>query len=255
MKKRILSITFALMMVLALLAGCTLHNKTLDPVMQRTVEALNQNDMNALRAMISEDTVDDAAFTYFAEHLSDYWQPTEPEALRLVKLNVQKSPGQTTWSGGYLLPDGAEYNFLSLVYTEDAEGHGELLGLHLDQVDETQAAGISVHSPFGVAGLIYNLLCFAFIVFTIVDIARKRPIKYGWYIVLALVSFYMTFNGVRFSAPLGSIIYWAIRKGLLEKKAARDAALAAQDMPENAPENAPERAPEPPDEPDEPGDL
>ena len=44
-------------------------------------------------------------------------------------------------------------------------------------------------------------------------------------------------------------------EGLLEKKAARDAALAAQDMPENAPENAPERAPEPPDEPDEPGDL
>ena len=69
--------------------------------------------------------------------------------------------------------------------------------------------------------------------------------------MLALVSFFMTFNGVRFSAPLGSIIYWAIRKGLLEKKAARDAALAAQDMPENAPEDAPERA----DEPDEPGDL
>ena len=71
MKKRILSITFALLMVLALLTGCTLHNKTLDPVMQRTVEALNQNDMNALRAMVSEDTVDDAAFAYFAEHLSD----------------------------------------------------------------------------------------------------------------------------------------------------------------------------------------
>ena len=251
MKKRILSITFALLMVLALLTGCALHNKTLDPVMQRTVEALNQNDMNTLRAMVSEETVDDAAFTYFAEHLSDYWQPTEPEALRLVQLKVQKSPGQTTWSGGYLLPDGAEYNLLSLIYAEDGEGRGELLGLHLDQLDASESAEVSLQSPFGVAALIFSILCFAFIVFTIVDIVRKRPIKYGWDIVLALVSFYMTFNGVRISAPLGSIIYWAIRKGLLEKKAARDAALAAQDMPECAPENAPER----PDGPDEPGDL
>ena len=54
---------------------------------------------------------------------------------------------------------------------------------------------------------------------TIVDIIRKKPSKYGLYIVMALVFFNLRIfvNGFSFtlSIPLGSLIYWIIRRKLV----------------------------------------
>ena len=60
-----------------------------------------------------------------------------------------------------------------------------------------------------------------FIIFSIVDVVRKKPRRYGWYIVLCIVVFWFNFNHVRYIVlPLGALIYWCIRKKLLTRKAA-----------------------------------
>lgn len=225
-------LALALLLGCLLLTGCALHNKTLDAQMTRVVQALNERDDSALRAMFDEKQLDDASFRSFARSLHVYWQKTDPEEIRLVQLNINKNSQQSVWSGTYVLPEGTEYNVLRLVYAEDSAGHGSLQSLYLDKA-EVPSAGISIVT------ILWYLLCAAFIVFTIVDVARKKPIKYGWFIALSLLTFFLRKNGAQVTVPLGAVIYWCIRKSLLRQKAARDAAAAEPLPPGDSPE-APE---------------
>ena len=68
------------------------------------------------------------------------------------------------------------------------------------------------------------LICFlvneVIILVTIVDIAVKRPPKYGWYIVLALVSVPLFLQSYPIGLPVGAIVWWCIRRSVLRRKAA-----------------------------------
>ncbi len=55
-----------------------------------------------------------------------------------------------------------------------------------------------------------------------IDILVKKPRKYGWYIVLALLFFTFTHRTdqftIQFSIPWGAFLYWGMRNKLLREK-------------------------------------
>lgn len=211
----------SLLLLAFVLCGCTIHNETLDTQMQKAVTALNQKDTDALRQMLPADSVDEDAFLSDIEQLYSVWVPVDPSEAKLIQLNVTKSADQTVTRGVYSVPGNEQYNCFQLICVKAKDGTAALNRFDLGWADanDLTAAG----SPLGIAGVVLAVISFVVIILTIIDIARKRPRKYGWYIVLALFTFFLSINGVRLTAPIGAIIYWCIRSSLLKKKAALDA--------------------------------
>ena len=220
-KRPLILVITSLLLLTFILCGCTIHNETLDIQMQKAVTALNQKDTDALRQMLPIDSVDEETFLSDLEQLYSVWVPVNPSEVKLIQLNVTKSADQTVTRGVYSVPGNEQYNCFQLICVKAKDGTAALNRFDLGWADTSalSAAG----SPLGIAGMVLAVISFIVIVFTIIDIARKRPRKYGWFIVLALFTFFLSINGVRLTAPLGAIIYWCIRSSLLKKKAALDA--------------------------------
>lgn len=210
---------FPLLIALLVLGGCTIHNDTLDAQMQKIITALNEKDTDTLRQMLPDDGIEEEQFLSDVEQLYSIWTPMDPSEARLIQLNVTKSPEQTVIRGIYSVPETSQYNCVQLISVEPKGESAVLNNFNVGWVNSDTAD----HSPLNIIGIALSLISFAVIVFTIVDIARKRPKKYGWYIVLALFTFFLSVNGVRLTAPVGAIIYWCIRGSLLQKKAAEEA--------------------------------
>ncbi len=220
--KRLIFVVLTGILILSLvLSGCAIHNETLDAQMQKAISALNQKDNDALRQMLPVDGIDEEAFQADLEQLYNVWVPTDPSEAKLVQLNVIKSPDQTGMRGVYLVPGNEQYNCVQLIYIETKDGTDALNRIELGWADNNNPAAAG--TPLGITGTVLAVISFAVIILTIIDIARKRPRKYGWYIVLSLFTFFLSVNGVRLTAPLGSIIYWCIRSALLQKKAVAEA--------------------------------
>lgn len=220
-KKPLMFVLASLLLLFFILSGCAIHNETLDAQMQKAVTALNQKDTDTLRQMLPVDGIDEDAFLSDIEQLYSVWVPVDPSEAKLIQLNVTKSADQTVTRGVYSVPGNEQYNCFQLICVKEKDGAAALSRFDLGWADTNvlSAAG----SPLGIAGMVLAGISFVVIILTIVDIARKRPRKYGWYIVLALFTFFLSINGVRLTAPIGAIIYWCIRSSLLKKKAAFEA--------------------------------
>ena len=220
-RHQLIVISAFLLALSLVLGGCAIHNEMLDAQMQKTVTALNQKDTDTLRRMLPADGMDEESFLSDVEQLYSVWVPVDPSDAKLIQLNVTKSPDQTVTRGVYSVPGNEQYNCFQLIYVEMKDGTSVLNRFDLGRADSSEhsAAG----SPLGIIGTVLAVISFAVIIITIIDIARKRPRKYGWYIVLSLFTFFLLVNGVRLTAPVGAIIYWCIRGSLLQKKAAAEA--------------------------------
>ena len=226
MKRKLTTLLlFALLLGCTMLSGCTLHNKTLDPLMQKVVTALNHQDIDSLRSLVHPEITDEAFEAGMAE-IMDIWQVMDPAEAKLVQLNFQKSAGRSVTQGIYLLKETPDYNVMQLIY-EKTDGAGYLISLRLAQAEI--GFPMNLDQPLGIASLVLLVLSLLIMIVTIVDIVRKKPLKYGWFIVLALIILPFTVSGLAIALPVGALLYWCLRKSLMKKKAAK---LATEAVPE-----------------------
>lgn len=201
-----------------LLAGCTFKNKTLDTQTELVIEALNGDDPEEFTDLLLDISDEDGLRGY--EELKEYWIPTEPEDAKLISFNINTKvdPGHgsvKTYTGIYRLPREDEFYNLRIIYVESDDGSG-LTSVRLGSfADKNAASSISVVSV--VSAVIYLVAA----IVTIVDILRKKPGYYGVFIVIALIAFTANLPGASVVVPVGSVVYWCLRKSLLQKKAAR----------------------------------
>ena len=201
-----------------LMAGCTYKNKTLDPQARAVIEALNDEDPEAFTDLILEKYQEGGPEGF--ESIKEHWIDTDPDEAKLVSLNINTKINPVdgtvkTYTGVYQLPREDELDNLKIVYVESKEDSGlssVLLGSYVDK-------NTSHVAVFNVASALVYLIAATV---TIVDIVRKKPGYWGILIVVALLAFTLKIMSVSISVPVGSIVYWCIRRSLLEKKAAKE---------------------------------
>ena len=214
-KRKEYGLLLALLLLCSLvLSGCALKNDTLDAQMGRVLDVLNRGDEEAFAALFYPDIASDSELYEIFGQFREVWTPTAIEQVTLVSYNVNSAPGKKDFRGIYELPRSDEYSHMELHYLETGEGSG-LLGLQMGKLND---ASTGKTSPWQT---VYFVLCGIFVLLTLVDIIRKKPLKYGWLIVLAIFFFNLRINGFAFTIPLGSVIYWCLRRKLLWEKAVR----------------------------------
>lgn len=219
MKKRFRILLMALLLACCLiLSGCgQLKNEVLEGQMSAMVTALNREDYDAFRDLCYPFEDSEMALRTGFEELCANWVPLEPEQLELVQYTESRNAEGTLVQGIFRLPRNDEYNALLIEYWKTEEGSG-LVTFRITQVPEGRMKATKLTSN-RILQWGWYLLNLGFIIVTIVDIIRKKPSKYGLYIVMALVFFNLRIfvNGFSFtlSIPLGSLIYWIIRRKLV----------------------------------------
>lgn len=212
-RKKFAVLTAAILCFCLFLSGCGLKSETLDAQLDLVLSALNRDDRDAFVALLYPGLGSESDMEEGYRQIREVWIPTERESVKLVRYNFNASSGQKMYQGIYQLPRSDEYGYLEIVYLETAERSG-LVGLHMGMIEESQK------NTSGIGQWIFTILYLAFVLFTIVDVVRKKPRKYGWYIVLSFLYFSLRVNSFAVTIPLGSILYWCVRRKLLMNKAA-----------------------------------
>ena len=198
------------------LTGCALKNETLDSKVKQVVDSLNAQDEESFIGLLypSQGYDTHAYYSLFIE----YWKPINYEEVKLLNIkvssNIESGKQIKTYEGIYQLPRDDQYNNLRIVYTETEDARG-ITDLYLGKFSTTT-------NSTSIMSWIIRGICFAFIVITIVDVIRKRPPKFGIYIVIALLFFSLRINNLSVMIPLGAISYWCARKAILKKKEETD---------------------------------
>ena len=284
MKKSILKKLLALMMaaVLLLLCGCGSLEEggaVLDEKLEQFMACIEAND-KAGAAALAYNQEFGASVEDFFDDLAAYWPATAGDAYTRQSTNVTIRNGTKFFKGQYLVESAGKSYVVDLAYTQDENGAGITMlyaNLSEDLAAATTPSGTlqsaAENTPLQWVFLAFRLIFIGFVIFTIVDILRKKPKLYGLWVLAAL--FYLTLGlslsetGVRFifnigilsatewlkypdgaihialGLPAGAIAYWCVRSSLLRQKAAREAAMAAwqaqfQPVPQEPPFHNPE---------------
>lgn len=204
-----------------LLSGCAEDAMQADSSLMEekknlVVACLNERDLNGLLAIVYPNDLpmedQEAGF----QAMTDVWKPVDAKDVTMIRLNSQTTEGKnqrvTVYQGIYQFPQETEQYALYLSYTEAGDARG-LTDIRLIPADQVAPAA----EPLSLTVSRFATVCF--ILFSIVDVVRKKPRRYGWYIVLCIVVYWITTNGVTHVVlPVGALIYWCIRKKVLEKK-------------------------------------
>lgn len=271
--KRVLPIV--LLAVCLLLSGCAKQMSESNDMMRQIVQAFNAGDADAVYRLFPPNSIDEKGFDAFFAEALEGWQKVDPEEVRAIGFNINTKNGTSVTQMTFLLPGDMENNVMQFEI-ETTKEHGTYLSsLNFGTLPEDYNTSGGTLQKISTPALIWDLACFVFLIFTIVDIVRKKPKGYGWFIALAvLLSIPVTIGGAACSVPVGMILWWCLRKVLMKKKnaiaaetaeaqaaeqAERMARLAAMQEAANAPEPAPEETAEasaeeavPVDPPEEP---
>ncbi len=262
MFKRVLPIV--LLAVCLLLSGCAKQMSESNETMRQIVQAFNDGDADAVYRMFPPNSIDEKAFDAFFSETLEGWQKVDPQEVRAIGFNINTKGGASTTQMTFLLPGDMENNVMQFEI-ESTKEHGTYLSsLNFGTLPEDYNTSGGTLQKISTPVLIWDLVCFVFLIFTIVDIVRKKPKGYGWFIALAvLLSIPVTIGGAACSVPVGVILWWCLRKVLMKKKnaiaaenakaqeieqAERMARLAAMQAAANAAEPAPEETAEAPAE-------
>ena len=234
--------------VLCLLLGCclflngcamALKNDTLDTQMDLVIDALNRDDEEAFLELFYPDYDFGVDLHEIYPQLREVWTPLDRGEIKLVHYNIvnQKTSHEIISEGIYRLPRSDEFNSMVIGYLETEEASG-LVTLRMGTYSE--GAGESASA----VQTVFSVLSAVFVLLTVLDVVIKKPLKYGWYILLAIFWFNFYTNGLSLSVPLGSIIYWCIRRKLLWEKARKTKTPVsfkplAPDPPAEEPEDRP----------------
>ena len=212
-----------MLIVLAmLLSGCTADIPSdvslLEEQKNLVVSCLNDHDQERLQALLYPVAVSQIDMDAGFQSLMDVWQPVDAEDVKMLQFSSQRRTSLnqriTVFQGIYQLPKGMEQYALYLSFAETAGAKG------LNEINIVPVSQVAVEKkPLSLT--ISRIVTVCFIIFSIIDVVRKKPRRYGWYIALCIVLFRINYKRVRYVVlPLGALIYWCIRKKLLAKKAA-----------------------------------
>lgn len=221
MKKKFAVLLLVLMCLL--LAGCAFRKEALDPQMRAVVQALNDDDEQAFRALwLMQDFDEQTLHTLYA-HLHAGWTQTDPDTAKLVNYSVSITNGQKVGEGQYVFENGCS---LSIRYYDGDYGKG-ITNIGVSH-NASYSTAWELFGPQMLVFLLSSLVNAAFIVFTIVDISRRRPPKHGWYVVMALVTLPIPVPGYLAAFPAGAIVWWCIRRSVLQKSADAQESVSLQ---------------------------
>lgn len=212
-----------LVLLCLLLAGCAFRKETLDPQMRAVVQALNDDDEQAFRALLLMPNADEQALHALYTDLHAGWSQTDPDTAKLVNYSVSITNGQTDGEGEYVFENGCS---LSIRYYDGDYGKG-ITNIGVSH-NASYSAAWELFGPQMLVFLLSSLVNAAFIVFTIVDISRRRPPKHGWYVVMALVTLPIPVHGYLAAFPVGAIVWWCIRRSVLQKSADAQESVSLQ---------------------------
>ena len=241
MNRKWIALIVALGLLAVMLSGCSFKNKVLDAQMEMALAALNDGNSEKMYQLIYPGAMEERAFDEGFDQIMQAWQEKQPEDLKLVRFyvnsKVQADFRQKTYEGIYKMTLGDESCYIYLLYADTSEGSGIV---NLNLLSEDEVSGVEI-SAFSIVSLVFEVLFWLIVVFTIIDIIRKKPRRYGWYIVLALLRVTLRTGELALIVPVGVIIYWGIRRNLLRKKAEwLEAQNPSVDEPEVADEDQPE---------------
>lgn len=220
-----------LVLIALLLSGCAADPSILEENKDLFVSCMNDHDPDGLYAIMYPNEISKEELEAGYKSMADLWQEVNAEDVKTIRFSKKTTLAQnkrvTVCQGVYQFPEGLEQYVLYLSYkeTDDAKGLTEIRMIPTSQISPSVTA-----APLSPTVSCIVTVCF--IIFSIVDVVRKKPRRWGWYIVLCVVVFWIRFNNVRYIVlPLGALIYWCIRKKLLAKKAA----MKVSEMEENKP--------------------
>lgn len=219
MRNKAFALLTLILVIACALCGCSFKNETLDAEMAKAVTNLNVRDGEALFGQFYP-IIEKDAFLEALDPIYAVWQETDPSTVKLVNINIKKNSvngePQKIIQGVYALDLGETPYYLSLVYLEKA-GESGLYNLNLNEAQTAGGMSISTASILSIAVLV---VLWALILITVIDILRKRPRRWGWYVLWAIVlTVNITLNGFAIPLPIGVLNYWCRRKGLLRRKA------------------------------------
>ncbi len=206
--------TIALIVLALLLLGCAADSSLMEEQKNLVVSCLNDHDPDGLQAIMYPNALSKEELEAGYQAIADIWQPMDAKDVKLIQLNSQTNAKQKIYQGIYQFPEEMEQYALYLSYVETDGGKG-LTNIRIISASQAQPPA----APLTLT--ISRIVTVCFILFSVVDVVRKKPRRYGWYIALCIVFFWINFNNVRYIVlPLGALIYWCIRNKLLAKKAA-----------------------------------
>jgi len=282
MKKSILKRILALVMaaILLLLCGCASIKEGgafLDGKLEQFMACIEANDKEGAAELAYNQELGKNMTDAF-DGLAAYWPAKASDAYTRQSINVTIRNTAKIYQGSYLVESGGEEYIVDITYAEDENGVGITMlyaNLSADVVAATTPTGTlqtaAENTPLQWCFLALWPICIAFVIFTIVDILRKKPRYYGLWIAAAViflsVSLQISDSNLHFNwllailnqsqwlqypdgantftlgLPAGAIAYWCVRGSLLRQKAAKAAAEAAwyaQFQPPVQPDQAPE---------------
>ena len=210
--------SFALILLLAALAlclsGCQLHEKLLDEQLDLFVSSMNADDPSLLFSGMHPQVFRED-FDPFYQQIKPLWRPVGAEDFKMtgVQVHTRQVNGERygRYTGTWKVKLEEELYQLTIVYDVDEKGSG-ISTLSFYRIEETPLA-------VSVTGIALVILCFAFIIYTAVDILRKKPRAYILVLILAVaLTFGFRAGTVQIAIPLGSIGYWVLRRRLLKKR-------------------------------------
>ena len=236
-----------------LVTACTseLSNEVLDGQWKKLQTAWAANDEDQLSKLVYFGDFTEEEFHDFFHDVLEYWPVKQDDVYSLVQLDIKKANDYNQWTGVYSgITDGQAY-LIEIVYLESEEIN-EIVSFRV-ALEEYLAAESTQYEPSGVLHwivLAYWIVCLIAVFVSIVDVFRKKPRRYGLWILLMLVfagvcysiggghvefkfvvglfydSWYEAFTSGGFilqvTVPFGVIFYWCRRKSLLKAKAQKE---------------------------------
>ena len=239
-----------------ILTGCgsLLEDEQMDRQVERLIAALNEDDGDKIFQSLYPGVVTREQFDESYEGIRKIWEKSDSHTKKLNSINTQKnynnSGNSIVCETQYFVYTEDKSYTINLTYLSDDNGEG-VYGFYLKpgaepmlvSGDFTTARENSV-LQWGV--LILGILSYFFIIFTVVDILRKRPRLFGLWLIAALTffSFYIknmpgnffigaginwfVMSGLKgynndgwilfLAIPVGAVVYWCLRRKLLARK-------------------------------------
>ena len=266
MKQPILKRMLVLMMAAALLllCGCAAVEEggaVLDEQLEAFMACVEAKDKEGAAELAYNQEYGEDIRGFF-DGLTAYWPAKAGDVHTRQSLNVNIGNRGKTYKGSYLVTSNGENYVVDIAYVEDDNGAGITMLYANLSADVAAAAtptgtlqSAAQNTPLQWSFQAIRLLFVGFVIFTVVDILRKKPRYYGLWILVALfylvvrlrlsefnVNVHVTFGilaatewlkypdgltNIVLSLPAGAVAYWCVRGSLLRQKAAKAAAEAA----------------------------
>ena len=212
---RVICTVILFSILLFCLTGCSQRNEILDGQLSQVIENLFDNKPDELYEMFYPEAIGSKEeFIEWYHKINDmfpHFSGIEPKLKsQTVRSTVSKDQmRKTTYQGIYGFNyENERYQFI-ITYLETETACG-ILNVNVEKVMKLNGTAVTIL-------ILITLLWIAFVGFTVVDIIKQKPRKHVlWLILSLLLTFSLTSHGVRFGIPIGSVIYWSVRKRLLK---------------------------------------